>query len=142
MRIDAPKIKSWVERIERLLDERAGLNGDIKDIYAEIKSGDHDAKAIRKLIQRRAQDPSQLAEQDALLSAYTDAVAGKIKALEAISNGASVRDAAKASGLSKSSIAALAQDASVQKSQEIGQTQDLAIPAHLKRDKEAAHEPV
>lgn len=56
MRIDAARIKSWVERIERLLEERAAINGDIKDIYSEIKSGDHDAKAIRKLIQRRAQD--------------------------------------------------------------------------------------
>lgn len=119
MKIDAARIKSWVERIERLLEERAAINGDIKDIFAEIKSGDHDAKAIRKLIQRRAADPGELAEQDALLSAYTDAIAGKIKALEAIERGASVRDAAKAAGVSTGTVAALAQGAAVQKSREL-----------------------
>src|SRR5512139_233491 len=107
MKIDAPRIKSWVERIERLLEERAGLNGDIRDIYLEIKKGDHDAKAIRKLIQRRAQDAGDLAEQDALLAAYTDAVAGKIKALEAISEGKTREEAAKIGGISTGSVSAL-----------------------------------
>jgi uncharacterized protein (UPF0335 family) len=116
MKIDAPRIKSWVERIEKLLEERAALNSDIKDIYLEIKKGDHDAKAIRKLIARRAQDESDLAEQDALLAAYTDAVAGKLKALEALAAGASVRGAAKTGGISTGSAAALA---SVQKSREL-----------------------
>lgn len=116
MKIDAFRIKSWVERIEKLLDERAGINGDIRDIYTEIKKGDHDAKAIRKLIQRRAQDAGALAEQDALLAAYTDAMAGKIKALEAIQRGATVKEAAKEGGISTGAVAALA---SVQKSREL-----------------------
>jgi uncharacterized protein (UPF0335 family) len=116
MKIDPARIKSWVERIEALLEERAGINGDIRDIYLEIKKGDHDAKAIRKLIQRRAQGEAELAEQDALLSAYTDAMAGKIKALEAIAAGASVREAAKAAGISTGAAGALA---SVQKSRSV-----------------------
>jgi uncharacterized protein (UPF0335 family) len=116
MKIDAPRIKSWVERIEKLLEERLAINSDIKDIYLEIKKGDHDAKAIRKLIQRRAQDDADLAEQDALLAAYTDAVAGKIKALEALAAGASVREAAKTGGISTGAAGALA---SVQKSREL-----------------------
>jgi uncharacterized protein (UPF0335 family) len=121
MKIEATRIKSWVERIERLIEERAGINGDIKDIYAEIKSGEHDAKAIRKLIQRRAADPAALAEQDALLSAYTDALAGKIKAAAAIAGGASVRQAAKAGGISTGAAAALV---SVQKSRELNAPHD------------------
>lgn len=107
MIIDAPKIKSWVERIEALLAERADINGDIRDIYAEVKSHKHDAKAIRKLIQRRAQDEGDLAEQDALLAAYTDAIAGKIRALEAIERGASTKEAAKAGGISTGAVSGL-----------------------------------
>jgi uncharacterized protein (UPF0335 family) len=116
VKIDAAKIVSWVGRIEALLEDRTAINGDIKDIYTEIKKGDHDAKAIRKLIHRRAQDAGELAQQDDLLSAYTDAIAGKIKALEAIKDGASIRDAATASGLSTGSVVALAHD---QKSREL-----------------------
>jgi uncharacterized protein (UPF0335 family) len=123
MKIDAARIKSWVERIENLLEQRAGLNSDIKDIYAEIKSGDHDAKAIRKLIQRRAQDEGELAEQDALLAAYTDAIAGKIKALEAIRAGASTEEAAKAGGISTGAVSVLRQGEPVQKSQKLNKTQ-------------------
>ena len=116
MKIDPYLIKSWVERVENLLEQRAGINADIRDIYAEVKSKDHDAKAIRKLIQRRAQDDADLAEQDALLAAYTDAIAGKIRALEAISAGATIKEAAKAGGISTGAVAALA---SVQKSREL-----------------------
>ncbi len=121
MKIDARRIKSWVERIEALLEERATINGDIRDIFTEIKKGDHDAKAIRKLIQRRAQDAGELAKQDDLLAAYTDAVAGKIKALEAIAAGASVREAAKAGGISTGAAGALA---SVQKSRSVDASHD------------------
>ena len=116
MKIDPVRIKSWVERIETLLEERAGLNSDIRDIYTEIKKGEHDAKAIRKLIQRRALKESDLAEQDALLAAYTDAVAGKIKAMEAIQRGATIKEAAKEGGISTGAVAALA---NVQKSREL-----------------------
>ncbi len=116
MKIEAGKIKSWVERIETLLAERAAINGDIKDIYVEVKSNEHDAKAIRKLIARRAADPADLAIQDDLLFAYTDAIAGKIRALDAISKGASTKEAAKAGGISTGSVSALA---SVQKSRNV-----------------------
>lgn len=137
MKIDAPKIKSWVERIERLLAERAAINGDIKDIYAEVKSKDHDAKAIRKLIQRRAQDEGDLAEQDALLAAYTDAIAGKIKALEAIAAGASTEEAAKTGGISTGAVSALRQGRSrVQKSRKMNGT-----PPHDSETGEV-HQPV
>lgn len=110
MKIDAPRIKSWVERIEKLLEERASINGDIKDIYLEIKKGDHDAKAIRKLVSRRAQDESDLAEQDALLAAYTDAVAGKLRAMEAIAEGKTREEAAKIGGISTGSVSTLTKD--------------------------------
>jgi len=130
MKIDAPRIKSWVERIEALMAERAALNGDIRDIFLEIKKGDHDAKAIRKLIQRRAQDEGQLAEQDALLAAYTDAVAGKIKALEAVRAGATTKEAAKIAGISTGAVSAVVH---VQKSRKLNggevQKETLAEPA-------------
>lgn len=122
MRIDAPLIKSWVERIERLLAERDAINGGIKDIYAEVKSHEHDGKALRKLIQRRAQDAGTLAEQDALLAAYTDAIAGKIRALEAIDAGASTEEAAKAGGISTGAVSALRQGRPrVQKSRKLNE---------------------
>lgn len=74
----APKtnaqLLSAVERIERLSEEKAGLGNDIKDIYAELRGKGFDAKVIRLLIKRRAEDKERVREADELLALYEAAI--------------------------------------------------------------------
>ena len=68
--VAADRLRSIVERIERLDEERKALGSDIKDIYSESKSAGFDPKVIRKLIAIRKQEPADVAEQEALLDTY------------------------------------------------------------------------
>lgn len=68
------QLKSIVERIERLEEERAALGSDIKDVYAEAKATGFDVKALRKLIRLRKQDASARAEEEAILAVYMSAL--------------------------------------------------------------------
>lgn len=70
----AQKIKLYIERIERLEEEKAGINQDIADVYSEIKCEGFDAKIIRKIIDLRKIDPSQRQEIEALLDIYKTAI--------------------------------------------------------------------
>lgn len=72
--IAADRLKSFLERIERLLEERAGIQSDIKDIFSEAKGVGYDVKTMRRLIQIRAQDSAERAEQAALLDTYMHAL--------------------------------------------------------------------
>ncbi len=68
------QIRSAVKRIERLDEERKALSGDIREIYAEVKSNGLDTKALRTLIQRRKRDRAELEEMEAVLALYEDAM--------------------------------------------------------------------
>jgi uncharacterized protein (UPF0335 family) len=68
------QLKSIVERIERLEEEKKALAGDIKDIYAEAKANGFDTKALRKVIQLRKQDQSTRREEEAVLATYMAAL--------------------------------------------------------------------
>ena len=68
------RIKSFIERIERLEEEKAGLAADIKDIYAEAKSVGFDVKAIRTLVRLRKIDENKRAEADMILETYKAAI--------------------------------------------------------------------
>ena len=72
--IAADRLRSIVERIERLEDERKALGNDIKDIYAEAKSAGFDAKVLRQLIRIRRQEPADVEEQESLLDVYRRAL--------------------------------------------------------------------
>jgi uncharacterized protein (UPF0335 family) len=72
--IAADRLRSLVERIERLEEERRALAGDIKDIYAEAKSAGFDVKALRQIIRLRRQDPAEVEEQESLLDLYKRAL--------------------------------------------------------------------
>jgi len=72
--ISAERLRSLVERIERLDSERKALGSDIKDIYQEAKSAGFDAKVMRRLIAIRRQEPADVEEQDALLDVYRNAL--------------------------------------------------------------------
>ena len=72
--IAADRLRSIVERIERLEEERKALGGDIRDIYAEAKSAGFDVKVLRQLIRVRRQEPADVEEQETMLDVYRRAL--------------------------------------------------------------------
>lgn len=72
--IAGERLRSIVERIERLEEERKALASDIKDIYSEAKSAGFDVKVIRQLIRIRKQEPAEVEEQETLLDVYRRAI--------------------------------------------------------------------
>ncbi len=72
--IAADRLRSIVERIERLEEERKALAGDIKDIYAEAKSAGFDVKVLRQIISLRKKEPAEVEEQETLLDLYRRAL--------------------------------------------------------------------
>lgn len=67
-------LKAFVERIERLEEEKKTIADDIKDVYAEAKSNGFDTKALRSVIRLRKQDADERAEQQAILDTYLHAL--------------------------------------------------------------------
>ncbi|MDI2090746.1 DUF2312 domain-containing protein [Commensalibacter oyaizuii] len=72
--VAADRLRSIIERIERLEEERKGLANDIKDIYAEAKSAGFDVPVIRRVISARKKEPSEVEEQETLFDVYRRAL--------------------------------------------------------------------
>lgn len=72
--IASDRLRSLVERIERLEEERKALSADIKDIYAEAKSAGFDPKVLRQLIRIRQQEAAEVEEQETILDVYRRAL--------------------------------------------------------------------
>ena len=72
--IAADRLRSIVERIERLEEERRGLADNIKDIFAEAKSAGFDVKVVRQIISIRKKEPAEVEEQETLLDLYRRAL--------------------------------------------------------------------
>lgn len=72
------QLKAFIERIEKLEEEKKAIADDIKDVYAEAKSTGYDTKALRKIVQIRKQDVNERQEQEAILETYMHAL-GMIK---------------------------------------------------------------
>ena len=68
------QLKSLVERIERLEEEKKTIAGDIKEVYAEAKANGFDTKILRKLISIRKKDRNELEEEEAILDLYMSAL--------------------------------------------------------------------
>jgi uncharacterized protein (UPF0335 family) len=68
------RLKSLIERIERLEDEKKGLADDVKDVYAEAKGVGFDAPTIRRIVKLRKMEPEKIREQDELLDLYKSAI--------------------------------------------------------------------
>lgn len=68
------QLKSIIDRIERLEDEKSELSEQIKDIYTESKGNGYDVKALRTIIRLRKQDAGERAEQEAILETYMAAL--------------------------------------------------------------------
>jgi len=70
----AGQLRAFIERIERLEEDKKGIADDIKDVYAEAKANGFDTKAIRKIVSIRKQDETERKEQDEILSVYLQAL--------------------------------------------------------------------
>ena len=68
------QLKTIVERIERLEEEKAAIAGDIKEVYAEAKANGFDTKTLRQVVRIRKQDSAERQEQEALLDMYLHAL--------------------------------------------------------------------
>lgn len=70
----AEQLSQFIERIERLEEEKRALMADIKDVYGEAKATGFEPKIMRQIVRMRAMDRDMLSEQDALLDTYRDAL--------------------------------------------------------------------
>ncbi len=70
----AEQLNQFIERIERLEEEKRALMADIKDVYSEAKATGFEPKIMRQIVRLRAMDRDLLNEQDALLDTYRDAL--------------------------------------------------------------------
>ena len=70
----ADQLTQFIERIERLDEEKRALMADIRDVYSEAKGTGFDPKIMRQLVKMRAMDRELLQEQDELLETYRAAV--------------------------------------------------------------------
>jgi uncharacterized protein (UPF0335 family) len=72
--IAADRLRSIVERIERLSEEVKALQSDVKDIFTEAGSAGFDKKVLRQLIKIRKAEPAEIEEQETLLDIYRRAL--------------------------------------------------------------------
>jgi uncharacterized protein (UPF0335 family) len=72
--IAGDRLKSFIERIERLEEEKKALANDIKEVYAEAKGTGFDTKIMRQLIRLRKMDKDDLDEQETLIDIYKRAI--------------------------------------------------------------------
>lgn len=70
----AGQLKAFIERVERLEEEKRNIAGDIKDVYAEAKGNGFDVKVLKKVVRIRKQDRAKRQEEDAILDLYLSAI--------------------------------------------------------------------
>ena len=72
--INAGQLRAFIERIERLNEEKKALSEDIKEVFAEAKGNGYDPKIIRKIVSIRGQDPEKRVEEETILDLYMAAL--------------------------------------------------------------------
>ena len=72
--VNAAHLRSFVERIERLEEEKAALTADIREVYAEAKGQGFDTKIMRQVVRLRKLDRADRQEQEAMLDLYLSAL--------------------------------------------------------------------
>ena len=72
--VAAGQLKAFIERIERLEEEKQTMSDDIKDVYAEMKGTGFDTKAVRTIIRLRKKDAAERQEEEAILDLYKAAL--------------------------------------------------------------------
>ena len=72
--VAADQLRLFIERIERLEEEKKGVADDIKDVYGEAKANGYDTKTMRAIVRLRKMETHARQEQDALLETYRNAL--------------------------------------------------------------------
>ncbi|WP_264873651.1 DUF2312 domain-containing protein, partial [Saccharibacter floricola] len=72
--IAADRLRSIIERVERLEEERKALGSDIRDLFTEAKSAGFDVKVVKELLKLRKQEPAEVEEQETMLDIYRKAL--------------------------------------------------------------------
>ena len=72
--INAGQLRAFIERIERLNEEKKALSEDIKEVFAEAKGNGYDPKIVRKIVSIRGQDPEKRVEEETILDLYLAAL--------------------------------------------------------------------
>ncbi len=67
-------LRAFIERVEKLEDEKRAISEDIKDVYAEAKGNGFDVKIIRKIVALRKKDRDQRREEEEILDLYLNAL--------------------------------------------------------------------
>lgn len=68
------QLRSIIERVERLEEDKAAIASDIKDVFTEAKGNGYDVKALRTIVRMRKQDAGERAEQEQMLEIYMQAL--------------------------------------------------------------------
>ncbi len=68
------QLKAFIERVERLEEEKKAIADDIRDVYSEAKGNGFDVKALRTIVRLRKQDADERREQEAILETYMHAL--------------------------------------------------------------------
>ena len=72
--VAADQLRLFIERIERLEEEKKGIADDVKDVYAEAKANGYDTKTMRTIVRLRKMEKHARDEADALLETYRNAL--------------------------------------------------------------------
>ncbi len=72
--ISADRLKAFIERIEKLEEEKSAIQGDIKDVFSEAKGVGYDVKTMREIIRIRKMDAADRAEIETLIDVYKHAL--------------------------------------------------------------------
>lgn len=72
--VAAGELRQFIERVERLEEEKAALQEDISSVMAELKGRGYDVKAVRAILKLRKQDPDERQEAEAILELYLNAL--------------------------------------------------------------------
>ncbi|MFV0335876.1 MAG: DUF2312 domain-containing protein [Tropicimonas sp.] len=72
--VTGQELRQFIERVERLEEEKKDVSEQIKEVFAEMKGRGFDVKAIRVILRERRQDPNDIAEQEAVIDMYKAAL--------------------------------------------------------------------
>ena len=72
--VTGQELRQFIERVERLEEEKKEIADQVKEVFAEMKGRGFDTKAVRAILKERRQDPDDIAEQEALLDVYRAAL--------------------------------------------------------------------
>lgn len=72
--VDAGHLRAFIERVEKLEEEKQAISEDIRDVYGEAKATGYDAKIMRKIVAMRKQDKHKRKEEEEILGLYLSAL--------------------------------------------------------------------